>query len=117
MVLQLILYSGTDLQLENNFSVPEAVCYCTELLPKMAIGAAAASVLFRPGCIVTRSMNVADWRIILDSHDQQERHVCPYLHTYHEFGFCLTFSSQTLVKLHINETTAIIQLSYGCTLG
>lgn len=28
MVLQLILYFGTDLQLENNFSVPEAVYYC-----------------------------------------------------------------------------------------
>ncbi len=37
MVLQLILYFGTDLQLENNFPVPEAVYYCKELLPKMAI--------------------------------------------------------------------------------
>lgn len=37
MVLQLILYFGTDVQLENNVSVPETVYYCRELLPKMAI--------------------------------------------------------------------------------
>lgn len=64
MVLQLILYSGTDLQLENNFLVPEAVYYCKELLPKMAIEATAVSMLFWPGCIVTKSKNVADWRTI-----------------------------------------------------